>query len=238
MKAIACLLLAAVLITVLPNQSLAQFGKSSTILRESGALYVEDATDRVIQLPALRDSPIYYNSDLKRFLGTIRAGTRMQLLAISGELYKVRGQATHSFVVGWMRSADLTAVDPKFVDNLKKLSERKRVVEQLIKNKQVALGMRLEEVRESLGRPTEKSSKLDRGGRKDTYEYIDHAMVPQLRTVQGIDGRLYNTYVSTRVIASHLIVTFENEIVVSVEEKEANAPVRPAIRIPPPVVFF
>ena len=69
MKAAAYLLFATVLITVLPVQSYA----APTMIREPGALYIEDATDRAVQLPALRDSPIYYNSDLKRFLGTIRA---------------------------------------------------------------------------------------------------------------------------------------------------------------------
>ena len=238
MKAVAYLLLAPALLAVMSIESHAQAGRKSSLIREPGAMYVEDVVSRPINLPALRDAPIYYNLDMKRFLGTIRGGTSMQLIAMSGELYKVRGQATHSFVVGWMRAADLTALDPKFIENVKKLVEREWIVAELIENKQVALGMKLDEVRESIGRPNEKSSKLDKGGRKDVYEYIDHSIIPQLQTVRGLDGRLYNTYVNTRVISSHLIVTFENEIVVSVEEKEARAPVRPAIRIPPPVVFF
>ncbi len=210
----------------------------SKLSEEPGALYVEDILDRPIELRALRDAPIYYQLDLGRFLGTMKAGTPVRVVALTEHAYKVRGAATHGEVSGWMRITDLMALDPKFVENIKKLYERQKLVADLIANKQVALGMKLDEVRAALGNPNEKSSRLDGAGRTDVYDYVSYSYIPQLQTVRGVDGQLYNRMVSTRVVSSRLSVSFKDELVVSVEEKETTAPARPALVVPPPVVFF
>ena len=68
---------------------------------EPGALYVEDILPKPVRLAVAKDTFIYYQTDLQRVLGSMAAGTLVQVIAMSDGLYKVRGRARHGDVAGW-----------------------------------------------------------------------------------------------------------------------------------------
>ena len=57
-------------------------------------------------------------------------------------------------VSGWVSPRLLGSKDKDFVENLKKVYERQKVVRELIAKHEVAIGMSVEEVGASLGKPT------------------------------------------------------------------------------------
>ena len=65
--------------------------------------------------------------------------------------YLIRGMALHGQVKGWIFPSALQGLDKKFSDKLRTLYERKKIVDELIQNEQIALGMNTDEVIASMG---------------------------------------------------------------------------------------
>ena len=128
----------------------------------------------------------------------------------------------HGDVAGWMSKNDLIAADPNLHENLKKVFERQQKVQALIESNEVALGMTVEEVEQSLGRPARRSSKLTAAGRHDVLEYATYDRVPQTVTGRDPYGRLVQSIVYVKVETGTLSVTFKDNIVEAIEEKQGN----------------
>ena len=210
----------------------------SGLAREPGAIYLSDFTTARPELRVKGEPPIYKSTQRKDALGLLKKNVKVELVAMTDTQYRVRGQAQHGTVVGWVLPAQLTSLDEDFITNLRQLYERQKKVEALIENGEIALGMTVDEVAESLGRPSRKSSKLDRGGRKDIYEYVTYKRVPQFRYVRGVDGRLYQETYYIKVESGKLKVTFDNKIVESIEESEGEPNAGGRIKIvAPPIII-
>ena len=210
-------------ISALSSEAVAstQRGKSA-LSREPGAIYFEDFTDKRVELLAIRQDPIYATAQRKRALGVLKKSRKVTVLAMTDKQYMIRGMALHGQVKGWVFPSSLASLDKEFVANLRALYERQKVVEDLINNHQIALGMTTEEVIASLGKPERKHSKLDKGGRKDVYDYVTFERVPQYQMRRDAYGNLVRQKYYIKVESGKLSVTFKNEVVESIEETEGN----------------
>ena len=171
-------------------------------------------------------------------LGVLRRGTTAEVLAISDTALRVRGTAQQGGVAGWVPATGLTPLKADFVESVKKNAQRKADVDALIAKGEVALNMTHEEVTAALGRAQKKSSKLDAKGRQEVWEFIRYARIPQETTIQDVQGRPVITTVYVKVPAGKLSVTFQNNLVSSLEQSEGTTEVAAPTRlVPAPVVL-
>tara|TARA_B100001105_G_scaffold54451_1_gene41356 strand:- start:697 stop:1389 length:693 start_codon:yes stop_codon:yes gene_type:complete len=194
----------------------------SNLKREPGAIYLEDFSEDKVELLAIKQEPIYVSPQRKKAIGQLRKGKKVTLIAMINKQYLIRGMALHGQVKGWIFPSALQGLNKDFSDKLHALYERKKVVDELIKNKQIALGMNTGEVVESMGKPSRKNSKLDRGGRLDTYEYSTFERVAQYRFRRDSQGNLFRQKYYVKMETGKLSVIFKNDIVESIEETEGN----------------
>ena len=235
-----CGTLAACLLLLAPTAGFALEG----LPREKGAIYLEDFFEQPYRLRVLTDAPIYFNSDLARFLGTLTRGRLVELQAINDKtgLLRVKGMASQGQVVGWVEARYLSALDPAFVVGLRRSIERRRQVASLAASGEIALGMTMDEVISSLGAPTKKASHTDAQGIVETWDYIHYITVP--RTVVGADpfGRAFSSIVYDRVANGKFAVSFGNGVVTAIDRADGNlaagAGVAPVQSVPPPPVAF
>ncbi len=229
--------LAVLLVFGSPEVLVAQLGKSN-LRQEEGAVYLEDLLEKPIQLKVVKSLPVYSSLKGKRWLGNLVPGGPATLLAISDRAYRIRARAQQGQVAGWVSPKAVQGIDDKMVQNLKKLYERELLVQDLVSKKQIAMGMTLGEVERSLGRPDNRTSKVDKEGRKDKVEYITYERVPQTVTRPDRFGRLFQSTVYVKVPVGKLTIEFEDELVSSIEESEGDNVSGPVKIVPPPIVLF
>jgi hypothetical protein len=222
------------------GQTQAQQGRSRLAgTTEPGSLYIEDILPKPVRLNVAGDSVIYYQLDMQRALGQMAPGTSVQLVAMTDTSYKVRGRARHGDVAGWMRKEDLKSPDPQLDDKLKAFYERQKKVEELIANRQVALGMTNAEVEQSLGRPTRKSAKVTAAGREEVLEYSIFDKVPQITTGRDAVGNLVQSTIYVKVEVGRLTISFQNGAVSEINETMGNPLGTGGVKIVPgPITVF
>jgi len=195
---------------------------SGAVIREAGAIYLEDLLMRPAHLATVADAPIYYHSDMLRYLGTLKKGQIVELQAVADNSYRVRGDAQQGQVVGWVDPKYLNPLKKDFLDNLRQNAARLAQVKALIAKNEVAINMTPEEVQLALGKPTKKTSKLDATGREDIWEFIRYESVPQSTVSRDQFGNLVSSVIYVKVPAGKLAVTFANNLVSSLEQTQAN----------------
>ena len=207
-----------------------QLRPRSNLSREPGAIYLEDFLDDRVRMGVPKAISIYATAERKRSVGQLKQRSMVEILAMKDDLYRVRGKARHGQVSGWVLAEQLISKNKDLAANLRKMYERQLVVQDLIDKNQVALGMTLDEVQASMGKPSRKSSKLTKEGRADTYEYVTYDEVPQHRYVRDGFGNLIRQTIYIRVETGKVAISFRDEVVESIEETEgeprAGAPVR------------
>ncbi|HYF36994.1 MAG TPA: hypothetical protein VD994_16975 [Prosthecobacter sp.] len=213
-------------------------GRSTLLAPEPGTMDVEGLLKKPAVLKVLRETPVYTRSVMDRAIGSMAPGTVVTLVGIAEKAYRVRGRARHGDVSGWIRVEDLLSPDPNLIPNLVKLHERQMLVDELIANHQIALGMTTEEVIASMGRPDRKSSKLSANGRDETFEYVVYDRVPQTSTGLDAFGRPVQTVVYIKVETGRLAVNMKDSVVESVEETKGDPLGGRGVKIVPgPIIF-
>jgi hypothetical protein len=208
----------------------------SSLPREPGAVYLEDLGLKPVKLVTVAEAGVSSKPADGRYLGTIRRGAQVELVAVVDGAFRVRGQAQQGGVVGWVDMKTIQSVKPEFLDSLRQNAKRKAEVDALIAKNEVALNMTPEEVAASLGKAQKKSSKLDAGGRKDVWEFVRYARVPQETTGYDSRGRLVTNVIYVKIPAGKLTVSFENNLVSGLEQTEGNTDVQAPVRlIPAPI---
>jgi len=183
------------------------------------------------------DPSVYSQLTNGHYLGVLRRGTTAELVAVADGGIRVRGTAQQGGVVGWVNAAGLTPLKTEFIESLKHNAKRKADVDALIAKGEAALNMTPEEVTSALGKPQKKSTKLDVKGRQEVWEFIRYARVPQETTGYDSNGRIVRTTVYIKVPAGKLAVTFDNNLVTSLEQTEGTTDVPGPIRlVPAPLV--
>ncbi len=112
---------------------------SGAVIREAGAIYLEDLLMKPARLATIAEAPIYYHSDLGRYLGTLKKGQIVELQAVSDKAYRVRGIAQQGQVVGWVDPRSLNPLKKDFLENLKQNAARLEQVKALIAKNEVAI---------------------------------------------------------------------------------------------------
>jgi hypothetical protein len=135
--------------------------------------------------------------------------------------------------------------------------QRRRQVEDLIARNEVAIGMTLEEVARSLGKPQKRTSRTGREGSTQMFEYIKYKLIPQtvytpayvqsltgyrpepgqkLETVVVRGGYGYEaSTVYVKVPIGTVTVGFVNGLVETIEESEGTLAGANASIVVPPV---
>lgn len=196
--------------------------QAGAVIREPGAIYLEDLVPRTVRLETLVDAPIFYKNDMDRFLGTLKKGQRVELQAVGDRGYRVRGVARQGQVAGWVEPRHLTALKPEFIENLRQNSARQDEVRALILRNEVAVNMKPDEVIAALGKPSKKLAKVDAAGREEVWEFVRFERVPQEVTGYDRFGRLVASIVYVKVPAGKLSVAFANDLVASLEQSEGT----------------
>jgi hypothetical protein len=213
------------------------FRKPSALSREKGALYLEDATDREIRLTTTAEAPVFSNLRGERRLGVIPSGRSVTIVAVSNTALRVRGRAKHDNVVGWIARSAATPLDEKFVAQLRAASERRQAVDALIAKKEIAVGMTPEEVEAALGPPSERNSRVDGQGRRDSLDYITYRTVSTQVVQYDQYGRPYYAYIPQKVETGRRSVDFVNGVVASYTESERLRHRGSGRFVPPPIIL-
>lgn len=222
--------------------ALAAGGERLGLSREVGAIYLEDflAHGEKAVLKVIHPAPIFYQLDGKRRLGTLVPGVEAEIIAVGESAYKVRTKATHDRVSGWVTPNALESHNrTEFVRILKELQERQVLVNKLIEQKKVALGMTAQEVRRSLGEPDRVSSLVDQTGRRESLEFICYERVAQTTTAFDVFGRPYQTVTWIKVETGKTVVELLNNAVTSIQNTEGSPNLSSPVTIaPPPILVF
>jgi hypothetical protein len=195
---------------------------AGSVLREPGAVYLEDIVPKPVKLNVPADAPIYFDLAMSRYLGILKKGQLVELQAVTDYAYRVRGQAQQGQVAGWIEPKYLGALKPDFVDNLKKSAKRLEEVKALIARKEVAINMTPQEATASLGKAPAVTSRLDAAGRHDVWEYVRYEMVPQQTTGRDQFGNVYTYTIYVKVPVGKLSVIFDNGLVTAIEQSEGS----------------
>lgn len=187
-----------------------------------------------VRLTVLDSAPIYYQSDMGRYLGMLKKGQQVELQAIGDNAYRVRGQAQQGQVAGWVEPRFLAPLKKEFVENLKQNAARREEVAALIARNEVAVNMTPEEVVAALGKPSKKTSRMDANGREDIWEFIRYERVPQEVTGYDRFGRVVSNIVYVKVPAGKLSVVFSNDLVTALEQSEGALAAARAKIVPAP----
>ncbi len=213
------------------------FRKPSALSREKGAFYLEDATDRELRLTTTAEAPVYSNLRGERRLGVIPAGRSITVVAVSQTALRVRGRALHDNVVGWIARSAATPLQEKIVDQLRAASERRKVVDALIAKKEIAIGMTANEVEAALGPPSERNSRVDAQGRRDSLDYVTYRTVSQQVVQYDQYGRPYYVLVPQKIETGRRSVDFVNGLVASYTESERLRQRGAGRFVPPPILL-
>ena len=224
--------------------SMPLFGEVKRVERKSlldsdpEVVYLQQTIKEPIQLRVVKEAPVYSDKSGSHRLGTLKANQDVELEAITDKIYRVRGKGTRDGIAGWVAPWAFSSKDPQFVFHLKELYDRQIQVQGLIANKQIAVGMTLDEVSLSRGKPTKTSLRKTEKGQSGRWEYVDYEEIKHYITrIDPVSGAAYRQFShSTQIEKSRTAVEFADDIVTAIEESEDNQGGNVRI-IVPPVIF-
>ena len=161
------------------------------IVRETGAIYLSDFGQRSLRLRILRPAPCYFDIGMTRYAGTLRFPQTVQVEAFADYGCRIRGNAQQGGVAAWIPYNELEPLPQGLLENLKLSEERRKAVDALIARSEVAIGMTIEEVQRSLGKPQKITNRADKEGTRQVWEYIKYDLIPQTTYTPG-----YQTFVT------------------------------------------
>ena len=212
--------------------------EKSLLNNDPDVIYLEEHIGHRVELLVVKEAVVYGDKKGNRRLGVYPVDTKLELLALSDKAYRVKGQAAHAGVSGWVDPKLLASKDKDFIVNLKQLYERQMIVKELVANQDVAIGMTLKEVASSLGEPTETEVKQTREGDSGQWDYVVSEEKKHYNYVYDRNtGQQFRqlSHVTTEE-KSRTTLEFENDVVTSIMRKRTNG--RGKVRIiSSPIVF-
>ena len=209
----------------------------SNLTKEKGATYVEELIDHPIHLKVRESAAVYSDLNGRRSIGVLVPGQTVPLVAFTEKACRVRGRATHGDVVGWVGMKFFEAKDPTLFEKLKKAADRQAQVQALIDRREVAIGMTPDEVLQSLGRPDEETSDVQKDSSSESFSYITYDKIPQKNLIRGRDGRLYETVTYIKVETGRLTVSFQNGLVSGIQTTRGRPNWNNTRIVVPPINF-
>jgi hypothetical protein len=192
-------------------------------LREQGVLYFDGNLPNKVIVTLHATTTVYLRRDFKMALAALYPGQKVELVGMSPDGYLLKANYRNNTITGWIRPEDLpTGVDPSVFSVAKKNQARRDAVAVAITNKNVIQGMTPDEVRQSLGKPGQVSSRVDPSGSAITWIYTTYVEQPQYE--YGLDpfGRpVLQTYY-VKIPIGQMIVSFVNGAVISIEQHKTD----------------
>ena len=138
-------------------------------------------------------------------------------------------------IVGWVGPHAFSHPQEDFIAKLKQLYERQILVKKIIDDKGIAIGMTLDEVDKSRGKPTKTSVRRTAKGEAGSWEYIDYDEVKHYVTrIDPVSGQAFRQLSHvTREETGKTVVEFEDGLVSALQEDVDNGPGNVRIIIPP-----
>ena len=156
-------------------------------------------------------------------LAALYPGQKIELIGMSQEGYLLKTTYRNNSMTGWIRPEDLpSGIDPAIFAEAKKNQAHRDAVAVAITNKSVIQGMTPDEVKQSVGRPEQVSSRIDPSGSALSWIYTTYREEPQYEYTLDAFGRpVLQTYY-VKVPIGQLIVDFANGAVISVVEHKTD----------------
>lgn len=216
----------------------AHLSEGSNLQREEGAVYIEDLLDEPIKVKIAASADAYSTLAGERYLGTLKPLQVGELLAVSERAYRIRAKAQQGQIAGWINKRSVEGFTPQMEESVVLAAERKRLIDELIRCRKIALGMTQHEVQCSLGRPDKQSTATSAEGRDTVLEYIETKRVPQYSTVRDPrTGELISTTIYVEVEVGRVTAELTNGLVSRIEESEGIDLAHPQIAFVPAPYF-
>ncbi len=212
--------------------------KDSLLESEDGVVYLNQVFEKPIKLNVIEQAQVFSDKEGKHRLGFLKDDQVVELEGMTEKAYRVRGQGTKDGIAGWVSPKAFSHTDAEFVEKLKNVYERHLSVNEIIKNKGVAIGMTIKEVQLSRGKPTKTTVRITPTGESGSWEYINFEEIKHYITkVDQVSGQSFRQLSHvTREETGKTTVEFKDGAVSALEEMEDKGPGNVKI-IVPPVVF-
>jgi hypothetical protein len=192
-------------------------------LREQGVLYFDGNLPDKVTATLRTATTVYLRRDFQMALAALYPGQKIELIGMSPEGWLLKTTYRNNTVTGWIRPEDLpSGIDPAIFAQAKKNEAHRDAVAVAITNKSVVTGMTPDEVKQSVGRPEQVSSRVDPSGTALTWIYTTYREEPQYEYALNAFGRpVLQTYY-VKIPIGQLIVAFVNGAVISVEQHQTD----------------
>jgi hypothetical protein len=234
MKAESILILSLVFALLISTEAKSE--RKSLLNSEPGVIYLEEILEVPIKLKVIKEAPVYSDKEGKIRLGFLKANQTVELEGMTEKAYRVRGQGrSNNGIVGWVGPHAFSHPQEDFIAKLKQLYERQILVKKVIDDKGIAIGMTLDEVDKSRGKPTKTSVRRTAKGEAGSWEYIDYDEVKHYVTrIDPVSGQAFRQLSHvTREETGKTVVEFEDGLVSALQEDVDNGPGNVRIIIPP-----
>jgi hypothetical protein len=208
---------------LLAFSTVAALAQIDPALREDGVLYFDGNVPNKVEATLHTSTTVYLRRDFQMALAALYNGQKIELIGMSPEGYLLKTNYRNNTITGWIRPEDLpSGIDPAIFAEAKKNQQHHDAVTVAITNKDVIQGMTPEEVKQSVGRPDQVSSKVDPSGSALTWVYTTYVEQPQYQyTLDGFGRPVLSTYY-VKIPVGQMIVGFANGTVISVEQHKTD----------------
>jgi len=192
-------------------------------LREEGVLYFDGNLPDKVTATLHTATTVYLHRDFQMALAALYPGQNVELLGMSPDGYLLKANYRNNTITGWIHPEDLpSGIDPAIFAQAKKNQAHHDAVAVAITNKTVIQGMAPDEVKQSLGRPEQVSSRNDPNGTTLTWIYTTYREEPQYEYALDAFGRpVLQTYY-VKIPIGQMIVDFSNGFVVSIQQHQTD----------------
>lgn len=202
----------------------AQFAKKSLLNSDPDVVYLQDLLEKPMELEVVKDAPVYSSKDGKTRLGTLRAGQKVKVEAITDKAYRVRGDGLKHGIAGWVGPWAFKMPSPDFEQQMKDFYARQMLVKQLIEEGKLVIGMSMKEVAMVMGEPTKTSIRKTKDGETGSWEFTEYDEVRNYATrVDPYTGQMTRYLVSiTTEEKEKTVVEFKDGCVVALEASQSR----------------
>ena len=209
-----------------PLLALSIAGASAQIapeLREQDVLYLDGNLPAKVTATLHTATTVYLHRDFQMALAALYTGQKIEVIGMSPEGYLLKATYRNNTITGWIRPDDLpSAIDPAIFVEAKKNQAHRDAVAVAIANKSVIQGMTPDEVKQSVGRPEQTTSRVDPSGSALTWVYTTYREDPQFEYSLDAYGRPALVPYYVKIPIGQLIVDFANGAVISVTEHKTD----------------
>jgi hypothetical protein len=222
----------------LASQAQIKKDKESLLESEPGVVYLNQIFDKPVKLNVIEQAQVFSDKDGSHRLGFLKADQVVELEGMTEKAYRVRGQGTKNGIAGWVSPKAFSHSDPEFIGKLKKIYERQIAVNEIIKNKGLAIGMTPKEVELSRGKPTKTTKVRLENLELDAWEYLQYKEIKHYVTrVDPVTGQTFRSlsHITTEEVGKTTVHLKDGAVygLIETEDKRAGGP---RIIIPPVVV--